>query len=85
MNQDSIVGIDLAKNSFSVCVMNSVGKVVVRKQLSRKQLFEWATCRTKGVIAMEACGGAHYWARRFGAAGGVVSCGSLSVVVVKFS
>lgn len=72
MKQDSIVGIDLAKNTFSVCVMSSAGRVVVRKQLSRGQLFEWVICHSDGVIAMEACGGAHYWARRFeGASRGV--------------
>lgn len=69
MTGDSIVGVDLAKNIFHVCVMSSCGRVKERKRLSRGQLFEWVSCRSEGTVAMEACGGAHYWARRFEAIG----------------
>jgi len=69
MKSDSIVGIDLAKNVFHVCVMNGAGRVQKRKRLRRKELFEWVTNHCTGVVAFEACGGAHYWARRFRSVG----------------
>lgn len=69
MSKDSIIGIDLAKNIFHVCVMNKMGRVLSRHRVSRKQLFEFVTNRYEGVVAVEACGGAHYWARRFSSAG----------------
>ena len=58
MREDSIVGIDLAKNIFHVCVMNRAGSVTKRRQLSRKNLFEWVTTHCQGVVAFEACAGA---------------------------
>lgn len=65
MREDSIIGIDLAKNVFHVCVMNGAGRVTARQRLSRRQLFEWVVRHGVGVVAFEACGGAHYWGRRF--------------------
>lgn len=61
-----IIGIDLAKNSFSICVMNKAGKVLKRyNNIKRHQLLARIANGYKGVVAMEACGGAHYWARSF--------------------
>ena len=63
MRQGNIIGVDLAKNSFSVCVMNEHGRVIKRYNLvSRKKLLSVLRAHS-GVIVMEACGGAHYWAR----------------------
>jgi transposase len=61
----NIIGIDLAKNIFHVCVMNEKGRVLRRKKCSRKQLFEYIVTKETGVVAMEACGGSNYWARCF--------------------
>ena len=57
------LGIDLAKNVFHVHGENARGKVVVRKRLSRKKLLEFVANLPPCLIGMEACGGAHYWAR----------------------
>ena len=65
MKKTTIIGIDLAKNIFHVCVMPEVGRVQQRIRLNRKQLFEWVICHSEGVIVMEACGGANHWAREF--------------------
>jgi transposase len=35
----------------------------MRKVLRREQLLRWAAAQPSCVMAMEACGGAHYWAR----------------------
>ena len=58
------VGIDLAKNVFSLCVLDAQGRVHARLQLRRPKLAEWLAQQAPGtVVAMETCGGAHYWAR----------------------
>lgn len=58
------VGIDLAKQVFSVCVMDSRGRVTQRHELKREALRTWLMQLPAGsVVAMEACSGAHYWGR----------------------
>lgn len=59
----SVIGIDLAKDSFAVCGMSKTGKVLLRKALSRKSLIEFTAKLSPTLIAFEACGGSHYWAR----------------------
>jgi len=59
------IGIDLAKNSFSVVGMNEQGKVVLRKSLSRNKLLPFIVQCPPCFIGMEACSGAHYWGREF--------------------
>ena len=62
--KSNIIGIDLAKSVFHICVMNSEGRVLVRHRVSRKKLVG-KVLGYKGVVAMEACGGSHYWSRTF--------------------
>lgn len=69
MKECNIVGIDLAKNVFHICEMTKHGRVIRRRKCSRSKLFNVVVKDFKGIIAMEACGGAHYWSRRFQAAG----------------
>jgi len=57
------MGIDLAKNVFEVYVEAESGAVIERKRLSRKKLLSWFANRPPALVGMEACGGAHYWAR----------------------
>lgn len=72
MSKITTVGIDLAKNVFSVHGIDEAGVVVLRRTVSRARLTEmvaqWRAC----VIGMEACSGAHEWARRFQAFGHTV-------------
>ena len=67
MEESNIIGIDLAKNIFSICVMNSRGRVLKRlNRVSRANLIAKVVGECgAGVIAMEACGGAHYFSRTF--------------------
>lgn len=69
MRNDNIIGIDLAKSVFHVCVMNAQGRVLERKRLLRANLFEYVLKRGTGVVAFEACGGSQYLARRLEAEG----------------
>ena len=59
------IGIDFAKNSFSVVGMSEQGKVVLRKSLSRIKLLPFIVQCPPCFIGMEACSGAHYWGREF--------------------
>ncbi len=63
MNKISVVGLDLAKNVFQVHAVDEAGEVVLRKALSRTQVPRFFANRSPCLIGMEACGGAHYWAR----------------------
>lgn len=65
MKQISILSIDLAKNSFQLQGNDARGNWILRKKLNRKQLIPFVANLTRCTIAMEACGGAHYWGRIF--------------------
>jgi len=72
MNLVSTLGIDLAKSIFLVHGVNSNGEVVLRRTLSRAKLMELVAQLPPCLIGMEACSGAHEWARRFAASGHTV-------------
>jgi transposase len=60
------VGIDLAKNVFAVHGVNDTGKAeLVRPAVARNKLTELMATLPPCVIGMEACSGAHHWARQF--------------------
>ena len=61
----SVLGIDIAKRVFHVVGMDERGKIVLRQRLSRHALMPFIAKVPPVLIGMEACGGAHYWARRF--------------------
>lgn len=63
------VGIDLAKNIFHVHGVDERAKVVFRKRLSRRRLAEFMANLPACRVGIEACAGAHYWARVFGSYG----------------
>lgn len=66
------IGLDLAKNVFQVHGANEHGKPVLRKQLRRDQLLPFFANLPVCVVGMEACGGAHHWARKLQALGHTV-------------
>ena len=66
------VGIDLAKLVFQVHGVDARGKVVLRKQLKRSQMTVFFAQMAPCLIGMEACGGAHFWARKLTAFGHTV-------------
>src|SRR5258705_25618 len=57
------LGIDLAKNLFHVHGVDGQGRTVVQRQLRRRQLLPFVAQLQPCLLAMEACGGADYWAR----------------------
>ncbi|KTC78735.1 IS110 family transposase [Legionella cincinnatiensis] len=59
------IGIDLAKSIFQLHGANSCGKKTFSKRVSREKFTEIVQQLPASLIGMEACGSAHYWARRF--------------------
>lgn len=57
------IGIDLAKQTFSLHGVDGAGKVVFKKSLSREKLLPFLGSLPPCLIGMEACSGAHYWGR----------------------
>jgi transposase len=63
MEKVTTVGLDLAKQVMAVHGVDAKGQVMMRKVLRRDALLNWSAALPPCVIAMEACGGAHHWAR----------------------
>jgi len=66
------IGLDLAKNVFQVHGVDAQGKVVLRKQVARASLAAFFANLPPCLVGMEACGSAHFWARKLAAQGHVV-------------
>ena len=66
MEKLSIIGLDLAKRSFQAHGAHADGGVTFRKKLSREKVLAFLGEQSRCVVAMEACGSAHYWGRAIG-------------------
>ena len=69
MEQPTTIGIDLAKTVFQVHGVGSDGSVLLRRQLRRGQVLAFFSRLRPCLIGMEACPGAHHWARELSALG----------------
>lgn len=59
------IGVDLSKSVFSACEVDARGRVLQNRDLRRDGFSTRLAQLPFGtVVAMEACSGAHYWARR---------------------
>ncbi|MGH6741219.1 MAG: IS110 family transposase [Bradyrhizobium sp.] len=65
MKEITTVGVDLAKSVFTVHGVYATGHAVLRKTVRREKLMELIAALPPCLIGMEACGGAHQWARQF--------------------
>lgn len=66
------IGIDLAKEIFQIHGVDTHGKAVLRKQLRRSEMAKFFSNLEPCLIGMEACGSAHYWARKLAGFGHTV-------------
>jgi transposase len=57
------IGLDTAKSWFQVHGVDESGRVVLRRKLARGKVLQFFAGLTRCVIGLEACGGAHFWAR----------------------
>lgn len=63
MKEITPVGLDLAKNLFQVHAVDENGAVLVRRQVRRAQVLLFFSRLHPCLIGIEACAGAHHWAR----------------------
>jgi transposase len=68
----STIGLDLAKNVFQAHGADAAGAVVFRKRLRRDKVLAFFAKQPACLVAMEACAGAHHWAREIGKLGHTV-------------
>lgn len=59
----AIVGVDLAKSVFQLCVADASWRVTETRRLSRAQFERFFVTRSVALVVMEACGTSHHWAR----------------------
>jgi len=60
----AVIGLDIAKNVFQVHGNDASGRAVLRRQLRRADLLRFFANLPACTVGIEACGTAHYWARR---------------------
>jgi transposase len=57
------IGLDLAKNVFQVHGVDEADRTVLRKKLRRSEVLSFFRSLPPALVGIEACGGAHHWAR----------------------
>src|SRR3712207_3294513 len=72
MGQASTIGLDIAKRVFQTHGADATGRVVFRKRLMRAKVLEFLAGQAPCLVALEACAGAHHWARELGKLGHTV-------------
>jgi transposase len=58
-----VIGMDIAKNVFQIHLVDAETGEIRRRQLKRAKVAEFFANLQPSLVAMEACGGAHHWAR----------------------
>jgi transposase len=69
MKTTTTIGLDLAKSIFQVHGVDGDQKVTIARAIKRKDLLAYFGKLPPCLVGMEACGGAHYWARAIAALG----------------
>lgn len=64
MSNVTTIGLDIAKNVFQICGLNQAQKVVFNRKVTRANLMKHLFQYPNALIAMEACGSSHHWARQ---------------------
>ena len=63
MSEVSIIGLDIAKHVFQAHGVDRSGHAILRKKITRSKLLPFFSAHPHCLIVLEACGGAHHWAR----------------------
>jgi transposase len=63
MKEVSTIGLDIAKSVFQAHGADSDGRQLFSRRITRGKLLEFFAAQPRCLVAMEACGGAHHWAR----------------------
>ena len=69
MNGLQVMGLDIAKHVFQLHTVDMGTGEIANVQVKRAKVLEYFVNKPKSLIAIEACGGAHHWARELTALG----------------
>lgn len=69
MTKDMMIGVDLAKSVFQLHGASMTGQLLFRKKMSRATFSKFMQEHPPATVVLEACGGAHYWARELARCG----------------
>ena len=69
MNEVITIGLDLAKSVFQVHGIDAENKMVIRRQLRRRQVIPFFRKLSPCLVGVEACATSHHWARELQALG----------------
>jgi transposase len=69
MGEVTTIGLDIAKQVFHVHGADASGAMLFSRRITRAKLLPFFASQPRCVVALEACGGAHHWARELGRSG----------------
>jgi hypothetical protein len=69
VSQITTIGLDIAKNVFHAHGVDERGAIVFSRKLTWGKLLDFFAGQPTCMVALEACGGAHHWARELQAMG----------------
>ena len=69
MAEISTIGLDIAKAIFHAQGADAREQMLFSRRLTRAKLLEFFAAQPRSVAALEACGGAHHWAREIASLG----------------
>ena len=69
LNGQQVVGLDIAKSVFQMHTVDMSTGEIINVQVKRGKVLEHFANKSECLIAIEACGGAHHWARELSALG----------------
>lgn len=62
--KDSVIGMDIAKKVFQLHTVNRSSGTIERIKLRREEVLPFFANYPSSLVAIEACGSAHWWARQ---------------------
>lgn len=71
---DSVIGMDIAKQVFQLHTVNRSSGTIQRIKLRREEVLQFFANYPTSLVAIEACGSAHWWARQLQQLGHEVRC-----------
>ena len=77
MEKHTVIAVDIAKVVFEIGVSQEEGRIAQKRRLSRDAFQPFFAQTPPATVVMEACGSAHYWARRLQELGGFEHFASL--------
>jgi transposase len=64
VSEISTIGLDIAKNVFHAHGADAGGQQLFSRRIARGKVIEFFAAQPRCLVALEACGGAHHWARQ---------------------